>query len=183
MTQNARLVLCVVWLLTCVAGGAAAAEPRQGAPLPARPQLDESGLGPMEVERLFDSYVVLQAQDALKLSEAQFPRFLPRLRALQESRRRGLRERRQLVAELNRLLRAPRLDEGRTRTALDRVRELEARTSAQVRQAYEALDEVLDLGQQARFRVFEEQVERRKLDLLLRARRGAAGRQIQKQQR
>ena len=39
-----------------------------------------------------------------------------------------------------------------------------------MRKAYNALDEVLDIRQQARFRVFEEQIERRKIELLMRAR-------------
>ena len=39
-----------------------------------------------------------------------------------------------------------------------------------MRKAYNTLDEVLDVRQQARFRVFEEQIERKKLELLLRAR-------------
>jgi hypothetical protein len=37
-----------------------------------------------------------------------------------------------------------------------------------------ALDEILDVRQQARFRLLEEQLERRKIDLLQRARQGAA---------
>ena len=39
-----------------------------------------------------------------------------------------------------------------------------------VRQALEGVDQVLDLRQQARFRLFEEQMERRKVELLMRAR-------------
>jgi hypothetical protein len=38
------------------------------------------------------------------------------------------------------------------------------------------VDEVLDVRQQARFRMFEDMIERRKLDLLMRARQRAAGR-------
>jgi hypothetical protein len=40
----------------------------------------------------------------------------------------------------------------------------------ELRQAYDQLDEVLDARQQARFRMFEEVIEQRKLDLLVRAR-------------
>jgi hypothetical protein len=39
------------------------------------------------------------------------------------------------------------------------------------RKAHDAVDELLDARQQARFRVFEEEMERRKFDLLSRARR------------
>jgi len=164
----------MVWVLLA---GTGLAGPQGGTAGAARDQPAEPGLAPAEVERLFDSYVVLQAQEALKLSDEQFPKFLPRLRALQVARRRGLQQRRQVVAELNRMLRAPRLDESRAREALTRIRELDTQSHTELLRAYEELDRVLDLVQQARFRVFEEQVERRKLDLLMRARRGAAGRQ------
>ena len=50
------------------------------------------------------------------------------------------------------------------------LQEIESRTAAELRKAYTDLDEVLDVRQQARFRVFEEQVERRKIELLMRAR-------------
>ena len=53
---------------------------------------------------------------------------------------------------------------------LTALQELESRNAAEMRKAYNALDEVLDVRQQARFRVFEEQIERRKIELLMRAR-------------
>jgi hypothetical protein len=39
-----------------------------------------------------------------------------------------------------------------------------------MRKAYNGIDEVLDVRQQARFRVFEDQIERRKIELMMRAR-------------
>ena len=59
------------------------------------------------------------------------------------------------------------------------LKEHDLRAAAELSRAYDALDEVLDVRQQARFRAFEENLERRKIDLLMRARRGAAGRQGQ----
>jgi len=56
------------------------------------------------------------------------------------------------------------------------LRELDDRAALELRRAADGVDEVLDIRQQARFRMFEEQIERRKLDLLLRARQRAAGR-------
>ena len=50
------------------------------------------------------------------------------------------------------------------------LEELESRTAAELRRAYTAIDEVLDPRQRARFRLLEEQLERRKLELLIRAR-------------
>jgi Spy/CpxP family protein refolding chaperone len=128
---------------------------------------------PLELERWFDSYVLLQAQDQLKLTDAQFPKFLIRLKALQDARRRNLQTRRQIVNTLGKLLKSPPLDEAQAREQLKALRELDARSADELQKAYEGLDEVLDVSQQARFRVFEEVVERRKIDLLIRARQNA----------
>jgi hypothetical protein len=50
------------------------------------------------------------------------------------------------------------------------LQELEDRSLADLRKAYEGVDQVLDVRQQARFRVFEEQMEQRMLQLITRAR-------------
>ena len=60
---------------------------------------------------------------------------------------------------------------------LTALREHDERAALELRQAYDALDEVLDTRQQARFRMFEEQIEQRKLDLLVRARERARQKQ------
>jgi hypothetical protein len=59
---------------------------------------------------------------------------------------------------------------------LRRLHEIDDRGASDLREAYDALDQVLDVKQQARFRVFEEQMERRKVELLLRARQAARAR-------
>ena len=69
-----------------------------------------------------------------------------------------------------------RADEGMLKERLTALQELESRTAAEMRRAYNAIDEVLDVRQQARFRVFEDQVERRKVELLMRARQNIRNR-------
>jgi hypothetical protein len=141
---------------------------------PAAPVPDPTGdMRPAEVQRLLDAYMAMQAQQALTLSEDQYARFLPRLRVLQETRRRNQQERGQIVGELQRLTnpRQPNPpDESILRDRLNALQEAESRGAAELRKAYNAINEILDIRQQARFRVFEEQMERRKLELLLRAR-------------
>ena len=44
------------------------------------------------------------------------------------------------------------------------------RSASDVKKAYDAIDQILDIRQQAKFRVFEENMERRKLELVTRAR-------------
>jgi hypothetical protein len=141
------------------------------APPPAPPNPDD--LRPAEVQRLFDAYIVVQVQDALKLTDDQFSRVLPRLRLLQQVRRQSQQDRLKLVNDLQRLTN-PKLEkpteEAILKERLDALQELDSRTAAELRRAYDGVDEILDIPQRARFRVFEEQVERRKLQLLLRAR-------------
>lgn len=130
-----------------------------------------------ELQRLFDAYLVLQAQAALQLDDVQFGQFLPRLKALQETRRRNEQARHQLVAELARLT-APTAstDEAAVKERLHALQELDGRAAAELRRAYDTLDQQLDVRRQARFRVFEQNMERRKFQLMLRARRTEAAR-------
>jgi len=141
-----------------------------GGPLPG---LDNGDMTPGEIQKLFDAYLVMEAQQALQLGDQQYPQFLARLRTLQDTRRRTQQERNQLMGQLQRLTN-PRLqkpvDESEIKSRLAALQELESRTAAEMRRAYNALDDVLDVRQQARFRVFEEQIERRKIELLMRAR-------------
>jgi len=138
-------------------------------------------MSPREVQRLFDAYVAMQAQERLQLSETQYPKFLPRLKALLDLRRSSLANRHALVAELGRAsLGVPgrRVDEAALGEKMQQLRAFDEQTAADLRRAYEAIDQVLDVRQQARFRVFEDQIERRKVELLMRARQNVRNRAL-----
>jgi len=157
-------------LALCLASPAAAQRQRAAAGQPQRE------IAVAEIQRLFSAYAVMQSQEALGLSDDQFARFLPRMRAVQDVRRRLDAERARITVDLARMA-APSqttLDEPGLSAKLKELADLEARSAAELKAAYEALDQTLDLRQQARFRVFELQMERRKFDLMLRARRGQA---------
>jgi hypothetical protein len=177
LTMRTLLLLFFgVWL----SGGPALAQ------VGARPPLDAPGeLSPAEIQRLFDAMLVADAQQALTLSDKQYPDFITRLRALQETRRNNLLQRLKLMAELQRLSnpRGPAGDEATIKERLAALQELESRSAADLRRAYNQIDEVLDVRQQARFRVLEEQIERRKLELLMRARQNRLQQRRQQQQR
>jgi len=168
-------------LVVLLSAGLGVAEPsvHQAAAVPdARPNRAPGELSPAEVVGMLDAYALVQAQNALQLNDSQYGAFVGRLKALQETRRKNQRARNQVVQELRRLTgqQAATLDEAAVRDRLKALRELDERSAADLRRAYDALDEVLDIRQQARFRIFEENLERRKMDLLLRARQRAAGR-------
>jgi hypothetical protein len=138
---------------------------------------DPERLPPREVQRLFDAYVLMQAQERLAISDAQYPQFVQRLKALLDARRRTVVARTALIQELARgtsdQAGGLALDDAGIKAKLEQLRDLDDRGAADVRQAYDALDQMLDLHQRARLRVFEEQMERRKVELLARARQGA----------
>lgn len=149
--------------------------------VPGRPLEGGGDLEPGEIQRLFDAMLVADAQQSLALSDAQYPDFLTRLRALQQTRRANLLQRVKLMNDLQRLTnpRGPGGDEATIKERLSALQELESRSATALREAYARIDEVLDVRQQARFRVVEEQIERRKLELLMRARQN---RQMQRRQ-
>src|SRR6185436_7661842 len=100
------------------------------------------------------------------------PQFIAKLRVLQDARRRNQQEKNQLMQRLQRLTapRAPAAESGMIEGVLKSLQELESRNAAEMRKAYDELDQVLEVRQRARFRVLEEQIERRKIELLMRAR-------------
>jgi hypothetical protein len=177
MLKTALTVACALML----SAAGAAAQPPAGPPpdLPAgRP------IGAGEIQRLFDAYTMIQAQDALKLSESQYGRFVTRLKALQDARRRHQQTRNQILGDLRRLTNPASAspEDAVIAERLKAFRDEEERSAGELRRAYEGLEETLDARQQARFRLFEERMEQQKLDLLMRARqtaRSQRGRQSQ----
>jgi hypothetical protein len=167
-----RLV-AVCALIACASGPAWSAQQAGSAP---RGRAGARGAGgaaasPAELQTMFDGYVLMQAQEALQVNDEQFPRFLARLKALQEARRRGQAERARAIQELRRLSQQDgTVEEGELRARLKALAEVEAKAAVDVKEAHAALDEVMTVRQQARFRVFEEAMERRKVELLMRAR-------------
>jgi hypothetical protein len=173
--SNRSALMLVLTLAVAIAPAFA----QGGARVPVQPPAD---LAPAEVQRLFDAMMVAEAQKSLALDDKQFPEFITRLRTLHDTRRGNLLQRVTLMAELQRLSnpRNPMADEGLLKERLTALQELESRSAAELRRAYNQIDEILDVRQQARFRVLEEQLERRRLELLMRARQNRQ--QLRRQQ-
>ncbi len=167
MKQLKQTMTVLAMTMAVVAGGAidARAQGRGGA------APDEPTITPFELQRMFDAYALLQAQTQLKIGDEQFAKFLPRFKALQDARRQALQQRTRVLNDVRRLMADPQTDEGQLKDRLKQLQDIESRGEAETRKAYEAIDSVLDVRQQAQFRVFEEQMERRKLELVTRARR------------
>jgi len=171
------LATVMVVVLGAVSLGAQGAPQRQGRqgrqPLQGgqtAPENEPPGVTPAEIQRMFDAYALVQAQDQLRMSDDLYSRFLLRYKALQDIRRRSLQEHTRIVTELRRLLTDRQPNEALLKAQIEALDDVDTRTSAELKKAYEGVDELLDVKQRAGFRVFEELMERRKLELITRAR-------------
>lgn len=161
----------LVWIVVAagsIAFGAPAEAQRPQRPLRGAPV--EEGATPAEIQRMFDAYALLQAQEQLKINDAQYTQFLSRFKTLQDVRRRAVQQRARVIMDLQRLLNEAQPDDTQIKDRMQMLADIEARSQAEARKAHEAIDQVLDLRQQAKFRVFEDLMERRKLELVTRAR-------------
>ena len=168
-----RLAGALAVMIACAATAAGAQE--QAPPAAGQRGARAQGVRPAELAAMLDAYAIVQAQTALQLNDAQYGPFVTRLKRLQETRRRNGQARNRLLQQL-RVLVAPGAapDDTAIRDRLKALRDHDEQTAAAVRRDSEALDEVLDVRQQALFRLLEERLERQKLDLLMRARDRAA---------
>ncbi len=176
MHTRETLAAAALTALALTVGGAAVVRAQAPAalsasPMPSAAPLDQPAVTPAEIQRMFEAVALVQAQDALKLSDDRYLPFLARFKVLQDVRRRMQQERVRLLRELNRASADPASDEAHIKDRLKALQELDARSEAELHKAYEGVDQVLDIRQQARFRIFEENMERRKIELLIRAQR------------
>jgi hypothetical protein len=171
MMKRWIMLSAVISVISAASLGAQGTQQRPGRQGRQAPALaDDPGVTPVEIQRMFDAYALVQAQDQLRLNDEQYGRFLGRFKTLQDIRRRALQEHTRLIVELRRLLMQGQPDEAQLKDRMQALQDVETRAIAEVKKAYEAIDQALDVRQQANFRVFEEQMERRKIELITRAR-------------
>jgi hypothetical protein len=170
---NARSLL-LAGLITVVSAASLSAQ-QPPAPAPAIPAGPDTAISAGQIQRWFEAFTVLQAQEALQLSEAQYGRFVTRLKSLQDSRRKHQVARNQIMGELRKLTnpQTGSNDEAALTERLKALRDEDERASVEVKKGYEGVDETLDIRQQARFRIFEERMEQQKLELLMKTRQNA----------
>ena len=138
-------------------------------------------LSPAEVQQLFDAFVLVQAQDALSLTDAQFAPFVSSLKRLQDVRRRNQQQRQ--LRTLQQMAARTDTSDRELETRLQALDDHRTRAAASVRAAYADVDAVLELRQRIRFRTFELRMERRQMELLMRARNARGGQTQPRRQR
>lgn len=121
----------------------------------------------LQVQRLLDAWALVQAKEQLQLTDDQYPNFVARLTKLHETRRRNAMARRQLLGELRLLLNQSPVAKDEVLTAKIRaLDEATKRGADEAQQAVVEIDSALTPWQRGRYRMFEELVERRKIEML-----------------
>ena len=174
-----RFQVVILTIVLLAAAGTAEAQARQASPDRSprgRTAAEADPLAPAQILNMLDAWAIVQAQETLQIPDDKYAEFVARLKRLQQARRRNQQARNGLLGDLRRLAgpQARQVDEAAIRQRLGALREHDERAAGEIRRAYEELDQVLDTRQQARFRLFEEVLERRKIDLLKRAEQGAS---------
>ncbi len=164
LRSTAPIVVVAVTLL--LVGGSAGAQ--------RAPQVGPD-LSPAEVQQLFDAFVLVQAQEALSLTDAQFAPFVSSLKRLQEVRRRNQQQEQRQLRTLQQMATRDDTSDRELETRLQALDEHRTRAAASVRAAYADVDGVLDVRQRVRFGTFELRMERRQMELLMPARNARGG--------
>jgi hypothetical protein len=172
------IVLLAAAVMTVVPAAAQDAQPPadRATPPEGRRGPARGGVTPQEITQMLNAVMLMRAQEALQLRDDQHAPFIKALRGFQATRQRLENQRNRLVRDLRMALQAPGTSETALAERLQALREHDAQAPAALRQAWDAVDQVLDVRQQARFRVLEQDIERQQLDLLMRARGAARGR-------
>jgi Spy/CpxP family protein refolding chaperone len=125
-----------------------------------------------QLQQHIDALALVQAQKELNLTDEQQPTFAAKLTRLQNVRRRQTNERRRIFMELRPLLDSQPAKEDAITERLNALKEVNRRSAEEIVKAYDELDALLTPWQRARFRLFEERLERTKVDLLARLNAG-----------
>jgi Spy/CpxP family protein refolding chaperone len=130
-----------------------------------------------EAFKMIDAYVVSNLQESLELTDEQFVKLLPLVKRLQSDRRAVLLRRQQPLMELRRLLGSGAATEARVTELLRQVKAAETEEPAILGRDRDAIDAALTPVQQAKFRVFEAEVEHKIRELMtqIRAQRRGTG--------
>lgn len=131
---------------------------------------DDFAPNPTEVERMMEAYVLSKLQESLQLDDEQFGRLVVAQKQLQDVRREYRRERMSVLRRMRQTLRAQRDRDKELEDLLDRLASLDEGFSVTEKTRYAAIDGILDVRQRARYRVVEQEIQRRLQQLMRRVR-------------
>jgi len=148
--------------------------PQKGDQPAARPS---EQISPADIQSMFDAMTVMDAEKYVELSVEQFPTFVQRLRKLQDARNAHVRRHNRALAELRALAnpQTGRADDATIESKLKEMDTIEVEATTAIANARDAVDQMLSAKQRARFRLLEDNMERKKLDFLTKVRQNGRG--------
>jgi hypothetical protein len=162
-----RLALAGVALV--LAGPAAAQTP------PPPPEGPPEGQARPEPTRMVEAYFLANLQESLQLTDEQYVKVLPPVKRLLSARRELAQRRLRALQAMRRQFRTGSATDASVAEALRELKAVEEEEVRAVRKDREAVDAVLTPLQQAKYRVFEMEVEQRLRGLMDRVRGRARG--------
>jgi Spy/CpxP family protein refolding chaperone len=151
-------------LVACLAVPTARAWGSPGVASPRQAQKDEAF-------RMVDAYIVANIQESLGLDDDTYAKLIPVVTKLQKVRREFWEERARMQRRMRHLLQSGTATEAQVEELLKSMKALEVEGPERVRQQMDELDALLTPLQQAKYRVFEADVEHRLRELLRQGRR------------
>ena len=121
----------------------------------------ERRAGGRDVEGLMEAYVISKLHDSLDLTDEQFAKMVSAQKKLSESRKNYRRERNKTLQQMRQILQSSDSGEARLESLLDELDELQTSFESQQRTDYKSIDAILDTRQRARYRILEQEIQRR----------------------
>lgn len=130
----------------------------------------EGGLNMADVNEIFRGMELTSAERILQLSEQQFAPFMNEFRHLQRVRDQHQMQRQRLLNAIRQAINGfngqPPADDATVEALTKKFDEFERMMDQEIKARHAAVDAVLTVRQRARFRVFQENMERQKMELL-----------------
>ena len=140
------------------------------------------GRAPVEdAFKMVKAYILSNLQERLDLTDQQYEALFPLVNRLYDNRHELARKKGETLREMARLLHRGQATEAQLEGLLKELKEVEAEEHATATNDLAAIEAVLDPIQQAKYRVYQVEVERRIRELMGRRRQGGVERRNQPQ--
>jgi hypothetical protein len=143
---------------------------RVGRPGPGRNPAEQPGLNMADVNDMFQGLEISEVERFLQLTAEQWAPFMKEFRQYQQVRNRHQMQRNRLVMAIRQALNGfqnqPPADDATVEGLVKKLADFEQQIGAELKARHAAIDAVLSIRQRARFIVFQENMERRKIELL-----------------
>src|SRR5262249_24521116 len=124
-------------------------QPGQVPPAMGAPNAPANPISLAELNRIFEAYALVQAQDFLKLTDEQDPELAARLKQLQDARRRHFVNHNRIIADLNRSLRLPedQIDDKSLKATYESLDREDESAEVEIKKALDNVIALLDVRQ------------------------------------